>query len=67
MAAYPEAEVLGSLPEGLEREQAGQGREKAFQYGADAFEEHLRKEESSGRRNAVSVPGENASRKKAGR
>lgn len=52
MAAYPDAEVLGSLPEGVKQEQAGQEKGKDFQYGADAFEAYLKESdpvEKSGR------------------
>ncbi|MBR1744183.1 MAG: hypothetical protein IJ733_20450 [Lachnospiraceae bacterium] len=67
MAAYPTAEVMGSLPEGLEWEKAGLNKGKNLQYGADAFEEYLKTDDQSGRKNAVSVAGKNTSRKKTGR
>ena len=48
MAAYPDTEVLGSLPEGVKQEQAGQEKGKDFQYGADAFEASQGKKEKAG-------------------
>ena len=48
MAAYPTAEVIGSMPEGVKQEQAGQEKGKDFQYGADAFEASRGKMEKAG-------------------
>lgn len=48
VAAYPDAEVFGSLPEGLKQEQAGQEKGKDFQYSADAFEASQGKKEKAG-------------------
>ena len=47
MAAYPNAEVLGSLPEGVKQGKEGQKKGKYFQYGADAFEASQGKKEKA--------------------
>ncbi|MBR1740527.1 MAG: hypothetical protein IJ733_01405, partial [Lachnospiraceae bacterium] len=66
MAAYPTAEVFGSLPEGVKQGQEGQENGKNFQYGADAFEEHLRTKEQMGQ-SAALVAEKSISQEKTGR